>query len=73
MEWAECVSGTAKAPITWAFSGISLQTDFLSSRNTMGKISTMRWEKTRWCLLRVPNASLAQEAGMDEETITDMF
>ena len=39
----------------------------------MGKISTMRWEKTRWCLLRVPNASLAQEAGMDEETITDMF
>jgi aminopeptidase len=33
----------------------------------------MRWEKTRWCLLRVPNASLAQEAGVDEETKTDMF
>ena len=29
--------------------------------------------KTRWCLVRVPNASLAQEAEMDEETITDMF
>ncbi len=33
----------------------------------------MRWEKTRWCLVRVPNASLAQEAEMDEETITHMF
>ncbi len=42
-------------------------------KRTMGKISTMRWEKTRWCLVRVPNASLAQEAGVDEETLTDMF
>src|SRR5690606_15345080 len=42
-------------------------------RKAMGKISTLRWEKTRWCLLRVPNAALAQQAGVDEETITDMF
>ena len=42
-------------------------------RRTIGKISTMRWEKTRWCLLRVPNAALAHQARMDEETITDMF
>ena len=42
-------------------------------RKAMGEISTMRWQKTRWCLVRVPNAALAQQAGVDEETITDMF
>ena len=39
----------------------------------MGKISTMRWEQTRWCLVRVPNDALAQQAGLDEQTVTDMF
>jgi aminopeptidase len=42
-------------------------------RKAMGTVSTMRWQKTRWCLLRVPNQALAQQAGVDEETITDMF
>jgi aminopeptidase len=42
-------------------------------RRAMGQISTLRWQKTRWCLLRVPNAALAQQAGVDEETITTMF
>lgn len=39
----------------------------------MGKISALRWEKTRWCLVRVPNAALAQQAGVDEETLMEMF
>jgi aminopeptidase len=39
----------------------------------MGKISTMRWEETRWCLLRVPNAALAHQAEVDEETMVDMW
>lgn len=38
-----------------------------------GKVSTLRWQKTRWCLIRVPNADLAQQAETDLETITDMF
>jgi aminopeptidase len=42
-------------------------------RKSMGTISSLRWEKTRWCLVRVPNAALAQQAGMDEETLTDRF
>ncbi len=42
-------------------------------RRAMGTISTMRWEKTRWCLVRAPNAALAHQAGVDEQTITDMF
>jgi aminopeptidase len=39
----------------------------------MGKISTLRWQKTRWCLVRVPDADFAQQAETDLETITDMF
>jgi aminopeptidase len=39
----------------------------------MGKISTLRWQKTRWCLVRVPNAAFAHQAETDLETITDMF
>ena len=39
----------------------------------LGKVSSLRWIKTRWCLVRVPNAALAQQAETDLETITDMF
>lgn len=42
-------------------------------RKTMGKVSTLRWEKTRWCLLRVPNEALAFQAETDVDTITDMW
>ncbi|HBT39328.1 MAG: Peptidase M29 aminopeptidase II [Thermotoga sp. 50_1627] len=42
-------------------------------RSTMGKISTLRWQKTRWCLVRIPTAALAQQAELDEETLLDMF
>jgi aminopeptidase len=43
------------------------------SQAAMGKISSLRWQKTRWCLVRVPNADLAQQAETDMETLTDMF
>ena len=38
-----------------------------------GKISRLRWEKTRWCMLRVPNAAFAQQAETSEEAIIEMF
>ncbi len=38
-----------------------------------GRISTLRWQQTRWCLVRVPNAAFAFQAGADEETIEAMF
>jgi len=38
-----------------------------------GKISTLRWQKTRWCLASVPNQALARQAGVDEAAILDMF
>jgi aminopeptidase len=33
----------------------------------------LRWQKTRWCLVRVPDADFAQQAETDLDTITDMF
>ena len=38
-----------------------------------GRISTLRWQQTRWCLVRVPNAAFAFQAGADEESIEAMF
>ncbi len=38
-----------------------------------GKVSRLRWEKTRWCMLRVPNAAFAQQAEASEDAITEMF
>lgn len=38
-----------------------------------GKVSALRWEKTRWLLSRVPNETFAQHAGLDYETVADMF
>jgi aminopeptidase len=72
MEWADVYFGLRGAhnlSETW-----DIPADRLAlSRKAMGKISTLRWQNTRWCLVRVPNAALAQQAGVDEETITDMF
>ena len=43
------------------------------NQRAQGAVSTLRWEKTRWCLVRVPNAAFAQQAGTDEESVTEMF
>ncbi len=72
MDWADVYFGLRGAhnlDVFWDVPGEKLSL----LRKAMGQISTLRWEKTRWCLVRVPNASLAQQANVDEETITDMF
>ncbi len=72
MEWADVYFGLRGAhnlDVFW-----DIPADRLSLlRTAMGKISTLRWQKTRWCLLRVPNAALAIQAGIDETTLTDTF
>ncbi len=72
MQWADVYFGLRGAhnlDVFW-----DVEADKLSLfRQAMGKISTKRWQKTRWCLLRVPNAALASQAGVDEETMMDMF
>ena len=72
MKWADVYFGLRGAhnlDVFW-----DVPADKLAAlRRTMGTVSTMRWEQTRWCLLRVPNAALAQQAGVDEQTVMDMF
>jgi aminopeptidase len=38
-----------------------------------GRVSTLRWQNTRWCLVRVPNQALADHAGLSLEKVTEMF
>jgi aminopeptidase len=72
MEWADVYLGLRGAHNLDVFWDIpdNRVADF---RRSLGTVSSLRWQKTRWCLLRVPNAALACQAGVDEETITDMF
>lgn len=72
MEWADVYFGLRGGFNLYSLWDIPAQ-KLARFRKAMGKVSTLRWEKTRWCLLRVPNAALAQQAGIDEETITEMF
>ncbi len=44
-----------------------------ANQSAQGQISTLRWQKTRWCLARVPNAAMAQAAGLELETLLEMF
>lgn len=72
MEWADVYFGLRGAHNLNVFWDIP--SDKLSLlRKAMGKVSTARWEKTRWCLLRVPNDALAHQAGVDQNTIMDMW
>jgi aminopeptidase len=69
MEWADVYIGLRGASNLHEHDDIP--TDRLSlNQAAMGKVSTLRWQKTRWCLVRVPNAAFAQQAETDEETIT---
>jgi aminopeptidase len=72
MEWADAYIGLRGASNLHEHDDIPAERLSLNQK-AMGRISTMRWEKTRWCLVRVPNASFAQQAETDEETITEMF
>lgn len=72
MEWADVYFGLRAAHSPQPFADIDAQT-LASHRQAMGKISSMRWQKTRWCLIPVPSAALAQQAKTDLCGITEMF
>jgi aminopeptidase len=72
MEWADVYFGLRGASNLHEHDDISAERLSLN-QGAMGTVSTLRWQKTRWCLVRVPNAAFAQAAETDEETITEMF
>ena len=72
MEWADVYIGLRGASNLHEHDDIPAARLALNQK-AIGVVSTMRWQKTRWCLVRVPNAAFAQQAGTDEETVTEMF
>lgn len=72
MEWADVYFGLRGAYNLHMHSGIPSERLSLNQR-AMGRVSTLRWQKTRWCLVRVPNAAFAFQAETDLESIMDMF
>jgi aminopeptidase len=72
MEWADAYLGLRGAFNLHEHDDIPSERLSLNQK-ALGRISTLRWQKTRWCLVRVPNAAFAQQAETDEETLTEMF
>jgi aminopeptidase len=72
MEWADVYLGLRGAFDLHMHDDIPA--DRLSlNQKAQGRISTLRWKNTRWCLVRVPNAAFARQAETDEKTVTEMF
>jgi aminopeptidase len=72
MEWADVYIGLRGAHNPYELQDIPAHI-LAANQKAMGEISSLRWEKTRWCLVRVPNESFAQAARTDGETMLDMF
>ena len=72
MEWADVYFGLRGAHNPHEHADVPAEV-LAANQRAMGQISSMRWEKTRWCLVRTPNEAFAQQAETDLETITDMF
>ena len=72
MEWADVYIGLRGAHNLYELADIPSEKLVINQR-AMGKVSGLRWEKTRWTLVRVPNEAFAMQAETDVETITDMF
>ena len=72
MEWADVYIGLRGASNPHELSGIE-EERIMSFRRELGKVSAKRTEKTRWVLVRVPNASFAQQAGMSTEEMMTFF
>ncbi|MGQ9682253.1 MAG: aminopeptidase [Anaerolineae bacterium] len=72
MEWADIYFGLRGAHNLYELTDIPAQV-LAAHQRALGQISALRWQKTRWCLVRVPNEALAQQAQTDVETLTDTF
>lgn len=72
MEWADVYIGLRGAHNLYELAGVPAEA-LARNQVAQGRISTLRWEKTRWVLSRVPNESFAQQAETDLETIMEMY
>src|SRR5215211_8248263 len=72
MEWADAYVGLRGARNPHELAGIATER-LASHKRALGAISALRNEQTRWVLVRVPNESFAQAAGMSLDAAMDFF
>ncbi len=72
MDWADCYVALRGGYSFSLFHDIPAEI-LAKNMAAHGKVSTLRWEKTRWLLSRVPNETFAQHAGLDYETVMEMY
>ena len=72
MEWADVYLGLRGAYNLYEHADIPASR-LATNQVSQGRVSALRWEKTRWCLVRVPNAALAQEARTNLDALEEMF
>jgi aminopeptidase len=72
IDWADCYVALRGGYNLDIYHDISAEI-LAKNQAAHGLVSAERTEKTRWVLTRVPNEAFAQQAGMDLETITDMY
>lgn len=72
MEWADVYIALRGAHNLGELSDISTEKAVLQQR-AMGVISSYRWQKTRWTLVRIPTDAFAVQAQCDYDTVLDMF
>lgn len=72
MEWADVYLGLRGAVPLAIHDDIPAER-LAANQEASGKISSLRWEKTRWCLVRVPTEALAREARTDLASLTGML
>lgn len=72
MDWADVYFGL-RSPHNFDVH-LDISSEKLAAhRRSMGIVSTARWEKTRWCLVCLPNVLLAERAKVDEETFKNIW
>jgi aminopeptidase len=72
MEWADVYIGLRGARNLHELAGIPTER-LAAHKRALGAISAWRNAQTRWVLVRVPNESFAQAAGMSLEAAMDFF
>ena len=72
MQWADVYFGLRGAHNLYELADIASEA-LAANQAAMGKVSTLRWQQTRWCVIRVPNEAFAQQAETDLESMLDMF
>ena len=72
MRWADVYIGLRGASNPHELQGIEPER-ITAFRKSLGKVSALRTELTRWVLVRVPNAAFAQQAGMSTDEMMDFF